>query len=66
MKKNVGYRDSTLRVTIAIIISVSYALGIIYGMMGIAALFIGLVLLITGISGYCPLYKIFGVDTYRK
>ena len=65
MKKNVGYRDSTLRVIIAIIISVSYAVGFIYGAIGIVALFIGLVLLITSISGYCPFYKLFGLNTYR-
>lgn len=53
MKKNVGYWDSILR-TVAGVIIVS--LGLFYdNYWGFA----GLILVFTGVVGYCPVYRLF-------
>lgn len=33
---------------------------------GIAALVVGAILVFTGITGFCALYRLFGISTYRR
>ncbi len=59
MKKNVGNVDKTIRIILGIGIIV---MGIGFqSWLGI----IGVIPLITGIIGYCPLYSIFGISTCK-
>ncbi|MDZ4261598.1 MAG: DUF2892 domain-containing protein [Pseudomonadota bacterium] len=55
---NVGTIDRTIRVVVGLVMAVlAFA-----GALGAWA-WIGVVLLLTGIIGVCPLYKLFGINT---
>jgi len=57
MLKNVGKTDTIIRIILAVIIG---AIGVYFGTWwGL----LGLIPLLTGIFGVCPLYMIFGVRT---
>jgi hypothetical protein len=60
MERNMGFTDSALRIVGAIAI---FGLGYYFGSWWGA---IGIILLITGIWGFCPLYKLLGVHTLNK
>lgn len=36
------------------------------GAVGFVALIIGIIALVTGATGYCPLYRVFGVATNKR
>ncbi|WP_420567518.1 YgaP family membrane protein [Thalassovita sp.] len=55
--KNVGGIDKILRIVIGAALIVGALMG--YGIW----MWIGLVPLLTGLSGFCPLYKLVGVNT---
>lgn len=59
MKRNVGGFDQTLRNIVGITLVVFGAFTL--SLWGI----VGIVLLLTGISGKCPLYVLFGISTYH-
>lgn len=61
MKKNIGSIDATIRIILGIIL-----LSLIF--VGPKSLWglIGLIPLIAGIVGYCPIYTIFGINTNKK
>jgi hypothetical protein len=57
MKKNVGKADTIIRIVLAVIIGV---LGVYFNSWwGL----LGLIPLLTGIFGLCPLYMLFGIKT---
>lgn len=58
MKANVGGIDKILRIVIGIVLMSLSALGIV-GVWG----WIGIVPLLTGIFGWCPLYPLFGINS---
>lgn len=58
MTRNEGNTDRAIRMLVGIILVVLAGGGII-GPWG----WIGLVPLVTGVVGYCPLYRLFGWDT---
>jgi len=63
MKKNVGTADQIIRVVIAAI-----AVGLIItktltGTWAIVAGIVGAAMLITAVTGFCGLYKVFGMST---
>jgi len=60
MKKNMGTTDKTIRIVIGIIL-------IVLGVLNTAWLLviIGLIPLITGLIGYCPLYTLLGISTCK-
>ena len=58
MNANVGGIDKILRIAVGIVLIGLAALGIV-GAWG----WIGLVPLLTGLSGQCPLYPLLGVNT---
>jgi ABC-type glycerol-3-phosphate transport system permease component len=62
--QNMGVRDRELRFMIAVAIFIAYGLGQITAtwalwMFGI----IGIVMLVTAVAGFCPLYVLFGIST---
>lgn len=63
MKKNIGTTDTVIRVIIAILIAVFYLSGMISGTAAIILGIIALILLVTGLAGWCGLYTIFGINT---
>lgn len=65
MKKNVGSTDQTIRLLMAAILAGLVAFEKVDGTSAIALLFAAAYLLITGITGICLLYSIFGLDTTK-
>ncbi len=65
MDKNVGGIDKYLRILVGVVLLI-VAAAKIGGLSGIAqgvVALVGIILIVTGVSGYCPLYKIIGVNT---
>lgn len=58
MKMNVGMIDKVLRIVVGAAL-IALTLG---GMIGVWG-WIGVVPLVTGAMGYCPLYQVIGVNT---
>lgn len=65
MKKNMGSYDKLIRLIVAIILIVLYYKGILQGTTGIIALVVALVLTVTSLIGFCPLYTLFGMKTCK-
>lgn len=65
MKKNVGNADKFIRILIAIAIIILYYTNVIEGMLAIILMAIGIVLLVTVLLNFCPLYTIFGIKTCK-
>ncbi|HEX9971256.1 MAG TPA: DUF2892 domain-containing protein [bacterium] len=60
MEKNVGTTDKTIRIVIGIFL-------IVLGIFGSKIwVIIGLLPLITGLIGYCPLYALLGISTSKE
>jgi hypothetical protein len=60
-EKNVGGKDKTIRVIAGLIF-----LGVGISMQGVSGLvcaIVGIGLLFTAITGFCSLYKVFGINT---
>ncbi|TKT92180.1 YgaP family membrane protein [Dyadobacter frigoris] len=66
MKSNLGNTDKIVRVLLAVGATVLYFTGVTSGIMGIALIAVGAVLLLTSLINYCPLYTILGISTKRK
>ncbi|MEZ4874967.1 MAG: DUF2892 domain-containing protein [Flavobacteriaceae bacterium] len=66
MKKNMGTIDRGLRFVIAIIIVTLYFTGTLNGIWAIVLLVFAVATTFTGVSGYCPLYPIFGWNTCKR
>lgn len=64
MKKNESNLDRVIRIVLAIVL---FVVGL-YSLSGVwQAVFyvVALILLFTGVSGFCALYKLFGISTYK-
>ncbi|MEZ7497737.1 DUF2892 domain-containing protein [Flavobacterium sp. Arc3] len=60
MKKNLGTTDKIIRGTIAAIIALLYLADIISGTLAIVFGSIAVILFITSLISFCPMYSIFG------
>lgn len=58
--------DRVIRVILAAVIAVLYFTGVITGTWAIVLGILGAILLITGLVGFCPLYKLLGISTKRQ
>ena len=65
MKKNVGSKDRTIRIILAIALLVLYYFKVIEGTLAIVLLMISGVLLITSLINFCPLYTVLGMNTCK-
>ena len=66
MKSNEGSIDRVIRVVIGVaLLGLAFAkLGVMDGLIGgIVAAVVGAIMLLTGIVGFCPAYKIVGLRT---
>lgn len=63
MKKNVGTTDQVIRIIIAAIAAGLIITKTLTGTWAIVAGIAGAVLLITAITGFCGLYKVFGISS---
>jgi len=65
MKPNEGTIDRAIRLVIAAVL-IGVGLGVVRWPGGIAMAAVGAIPLLTGLSGYCPLYTVFGINTRRS
>jgi len=68
MGRNVGSLDKTLRYVLGIaLMALSFfMLGGISTTVGIVAAAAGVILFVTGLINFCPIYRIFGIGSYRS
>ncbi len=66
MLKNMSGFDRMIRILIAVIIGYLYYINYITGTAGIVLLVLSFVFAITSFINFCPLYKLFGINTYNK
>ncbi len=63
MKKTVGITDRVARVVVAAAgVAGAGVVGLSTGW-GVVLVVVAAVMLVTGLSGYCPLYSLFGIST---
>lgn len=65
MKVNEGSIDRAIRLVAAGVL-IGIGLGVVRGPGGIAMAVVGVIPLLTGLSGFCPLYTLLGIDTSRR
>lgn len=68
-KRNEGILDRIVRVTMALVLMPSglFLLGGLQGkVLGLLIAGFGLLPLITGLTGFCPMYTLFGISTLEK
>lgn len=66
MTRNVGGLDRIIRIVLGILLIAAPFIGIVAGTTASTiSVIIGLVLLVTGATQMCPLYKALGIDTKR-
>jgi uncharacterized membrane protein required for colicin V production len=58
--------DRIIRVVLAVSIAVLYFTGFITGTWAIVLWVVAAILLITGVVGVCPLYRLLGISTKRQ
>ena len=63
MKSNMGSMDRSVRIGIALLAVVLYFTDILSGTLGVVALVVAGVFLLTSVISFCPLYAIFGITT---
>lgn len=66
MERNMGGLDRGLRIVVAIVLAVLAYTGRIEGGIAIAAYVVAAVFVVTSLVGYCPLYRVIGMDTCGK
>lgn len=65
MKTNESAVDRVIRVILGIVLIGLYLLSVVSGWLGIVAVVLGAILVITGIVGFCPLYALLKINTKK-
>ena len=66
MKKNMGTLDRIIRLALVVLIVVLYFTGVISGTWAIILGILAVILLVTSLISFCPLYLPFGISTRKK
>lgn len=64
--KNVGSIDRFVRIIVALALAFAAATGVVTGNWAIAAWVVAAVFAVTSVIGFCPAYRLIGVDTCRR
>ena len=65
LKQNVGKLDRAIRTLFAMGVALLYLFDIISGYLGIGLMLFAIVLLVTSLLNFCPLYKIVGFNSCK-
>ena len=65
MKANVGSVDKLIRLMLAIVLILLFYFEVLTDSLGIIALIAALVLTVTSLFNFCPLYAIFKINTCK-
>lgn len=63
MKPNMGTTDRVIRAIVGVVALAAWPLGLVEGTLGIIALVVGIVLLVTVLLRWCPPYDLLGINT---
>lgn len=63
MKRNMGNADKGIRVLIALVVALLYYNDTISGTLAYVLMGISIVLLVTSLINFCPLYKLLRINT---
>jgi len=66
MKANMGSGDKLVRLLLAIVLILLFYFEVLTGTAGIVALIAALVLTVTSLINFCPLYPVFKINTNRS
>jgi hypothetical protein len=66
MKKNVGSIDQWIRIGLGLVLIILFQAHVVAGVWGIVLLVLAIILLLTAIFNFCPLYLIFKCNTNKK
>ena len=65
MKKNVGNVDKSIRILLAITVALLYSFDVIEGSLAYILMAVAIILLVTSLLNFCPLYKILGINSCK-
>lgn len=65
MKKNVNNIDKGIRVAIAALVALLYYFDVITGTLAYVLMGVGIILLVTSLINFCPLYRLLGINTCK-
>lgn len=65
MIKNMGSADKIIRLILAAVFVALYFTDIVTGTVGIILLVLAGVFVVTSLTGFCGLYKLFGINTCK-
>ena len=66
IKKNVSSMDRGIRLALAVILGFLYFTGTVSGTLGLIVFILAIVMLVTSMVSFCPLYALFGLSTIKK
>ncbi|MGV3658276.1 MAG: YgaP family membrane protein [Chitinophagaceae bacterium] len=66
MKKNMGMADRLIRLLIAAVVFILFFTDVIAGTWAYVLVALAAIFLLTSVVGFCPLYKLFGLDTLGR
>ncbi len=66
MKTNMGSTDRFIRLMVAVAIAALYWLGFLSGVWATVLLVVAGILFLTSLVGFCPLYRLLGIQTNRR
>lgn len=66
MTKNEGKMDQMIRLILGVVLLGLAFFGGLSGALYWIALVVGVVMLVTSVTGFCPLYRVFGINTCNR
>lgn len=66
MKKNMGVADRMIRLAVAGALAGLFLGQVITGTLGILALIVAAIFILTSAVNFCPLYRVFGIKTCKN
>jgi len=66
MKLNMGSWDRIIRLFVTPLVVILLITGVLNGTLAVILGIIAIIFFITGVTGFCPLYVIFGVSTKKR
>jgi len=60
-----GNTDKGIRITAAIVVALLYYFNVIEGSLAYVLMAVAIIFLLTSIINFCPLYKVFGINTCK-
>ncbi len=63
LSRNEGTPDRIIRVVLGVVLGAALVAGVVTGPLAYVGLVVAAVLLVTGLTGFCPLYAVLGLRT---